>query len=107
ILRKDFAFRDPVPPSAAAIAHKIARPGSVCLHVRRGDYVSVPENANTMGFVGLAYYQRAAERIRSLVHEPRFFVFSDDIAWCRENLGWLGSNTAFVSPDVPSGVKAH
>jgi len=54
------------------------------IHVRRGDYVDNPHYAQ----LGMDYYKEA---IRTLVNLPTndapivFFVFSDDIAWCKEN----------------------
>lgn len=56
---------------------------SVSLHVRRGDYVGNSE----VDICGKDYYQRTLEIICSKVKKPKFFVFSDDLAWCRQNLG--------------------
>lgn len=56
---------------------------SVSLHVRRGDYV---QHKAFGGICDLSYYQRAVEQIKSLVENPTFIVFSDDIQWCKDNL---------------------
>jgi len=58
---------------------------SVAIHVRRGDYTS---NAYSASFGTLAdsYYKTAIERINAGAQQPVFFVFSDDIEWCRNNL---------------------
>lgn len=56
---------------------------SVSLHVRRGDYVGNSE----VDICGKAYYQRALEIICSKIKKPKFFIFSDDLAWCRQKLG--------------------
>jgi hypothetical protein len=39
----------------------------------------------------MSYYSSAMERIRRMVRQPRFFVFSDDLDWVREH---------FVAPDT-------
>ena len=63
----------------AASRDDIRRGDAVSVHVRRGDYVNLPLFA---GCCDEAYYARALDRF----HGARFFVFSDDIAWCRAHL---------------------
>ncbi len=104
LLRADFAFRDPLPPATAVYADAIAQPGAVCVHVRRGDYLD-PKYSHFIGPCGIDYYRRAVERLREVVEEPTFFVFSDDIAWCRANFGWLGRAVQFVEYAVPPGAR--
>lgn len=51
---------------------------SVSVHVRRGDYV-------TLGFcLPASYYEKALARMEKLVEEPVWFVFSDDLDYCRK-----------------------
>lgn len=59
---------------------------SVFLHVRRGDYLSPTYKQMFEGCCGLDYYREAIEYIRQHVENPHFFVFSDDIAWTKENI---------------------
>ena len=50
------------------------------IHVRRGDYLSVP------GFSMKdpeAFYEKAMQTIRTFVPDIEFLVFSDDIDWCK------------------------
>lgn len=59
-----------------------ARPNSICVHVRRGDYLKTP-----FGLCSPAYYKNAAAAMRSRVgSDATFFVFSDDLSWCRNHL---------------------
>ncbi len=65
---------------------------SVSLHVRRGDYLLETE------YISLCesdYYQKAIQEMKEKVKEPYWFVFSDDINWCRKNLT-LGTNACYV-----------
>ena len=63
------------------IDYKIAD-NSVAVHIRRGDYVNNPAH-----FVcDLKYYQNAFKLIKEKVASPVFYIFSDDIAWAKENL---------------------
>jgi len=60
---------------------------SVSIHVRRGDYITNPSTNSYHGILGLDYYERAITKVISLAEgNPLFFIFSDDIDWCRKNL---------------------
>lgn len=83
-------------PESLAISQAIASDSSVAVHVRRGDYVTLPSAARFHGTLSMAYYQVAAQRIRERDGEPFWVVFSDDIEWCRGALGFLGGNSLFV-----------
>ena len=48
--------------------------------------VKNPDVANMHGSCNLDYYQRAMSFIENKVENPAYFIFSDDIAWCKENL---------------------
>ncbi len=56
----------------------------VSVHIRRGDYLGLQ---HIFGSVDKEYYLRAMNFIAAHVSNPHFFVFSDDVAWCRENIG--------------------
>lgn len=51
--------------------------GMVSIHVRRGDYLKLPQNHP---FVGADYLRRA---VASFPEGTEFMVFSDDIPWCK------------------------
>lgn len=59
---------------------------SVMLHIRRGDYVSSPSASMIHGTLKMSYYECAIHNIEKNIKNPIFFVFSDDIDWCRKNL---------------------
>ena len=58
---------------------------SVSLHVRRGDYL----NLKNINVLDVDYYMKAVEYIRKSVEKPTFFIFSDDLDWCKKSLGFL------------------
>jgi hypothetical protein len=66
------------------LIHSQAQP--VSIHVRRGDMVKNPEVAKIHGSCNLDYYQRAMSYVENKIKQPRYFVFSDDIDWCKEHL---------------------
>ena len=63
----------------------IEKTNSVSLHVRRGDYL----NLKNVGVLDVDYYMKSVEYIRSNVEKPIFFIFSDDLEWCKNSLGFL------------------
>ena len=98
IIRKDFIFKASYnSPYPASLAAEIAQSDSVCVHVRRTD---VLRTENPKGPVELDYYARAIEAMRERTPAARVFVFSDDIAWCQEQLS-LSLPTTFVSSETP------
>ena len=59
---------------------------AVSIHVRRGDYLE-PKYWKTTGCVcQLPYYLNAIAEMNKRISQPSYYVFSDDIAWVKENL---------------------
>ncbi len=71
---------------ANEIAKQIKKGGSLGLHVRRGDYVTNPKTNSFHGVCDASYFHRAVNVVCNLVNVDRVFIFSDDVAWCRDNL---------------------
>lgn len=61
----------------------IEKSNSISIHVRRGDYLDHPLFG---GICEKEYYQSAIKAILNKVKNPIFFIFSNDIKWCKENL---------------------
>ena len=72
---------------------------SVAVHIRRGDYVDDPILG---GLVPLGYYERAVNIVKEKVGNPRFFIFSDDSKWTKENLRLDGCVYIDWNKDVDS-----
>jgi hypothetical protein len=53
------------------------------LHVRRGDYLNFSDHHPTQN---MEYYKSAISVVGS---DKTFFIFSDDISWCKENFNFL------------------
>lgn len=89
-IKNDFQIRMPQSEINQKWLEKISNTCSVCLHVRRGDYVSNPNAAKCHGVLngddGLKYYRTAISYIASKVQNPVFFLFSDDPEWVKDNL---------------------
>lgn len=103
-IKKLFVFKQPLLKISEALVNKIRTSNSVCLHVRRGDYVTSALYKETIGALSLEYYNSASLIMKEKVTDPYLYIFSDDINWCKENLR-LGSNHYFVE-DEHAGTKA-
>ena len=66
---------------------------SVGIHVRRGDYLNSKEIY--MGSCNIEYYKTAVEILNEKMLEPEFYIFSDDIPWCKQNFDFI-KNKKFV-----------
>jgi hypothetical protein len=97
-IRSAFQFRMPLSPAGRALAQCVASVNSVCVDIRRGDYVTVEASRNTQGFVGEEYYGRGVDWIKANIPDAHLFISSDDLPWCREHLKfdlpvtWLDRN---------------
>jgi hypothetical protein len=58
---------------------QLTRPNSIAVHVRRGDYLRMPD----FQVCDEAYHRQAMDQMRARVSNARFFIFSDDPGWCR------------------------
>lgn len=85
ILRNEFSVIKNIGIKAKVILDDIKRNNSVCIHFRRGDYV-YDENANRMfGVCSLEYYKNAIDKLMSIESNLKFYVFSNDIEWVKDN----------------------
>jgi len=85
-IRRDFSFRLPLECKNAELEKKINQANTVSLHLRRGDYVHKPNAAATYELCSLDYYKASIKHVAERIQQPQFLVFSDDIAWAKNNL---------------------
>jgi hypothetical protein len=84
---------------------------SVSLHVRRGDYAG----NSIFGSASQEYYKKGVDYIRQHVDNPHFFIFSDEIEWCRKNLSidkatfidWNKKDDSYKDLWLMSNCKNH
>ena len=90
-IRRDFEFKNPVQESSLSVLKKIVNTNSVCVNIRRGDFV----NNAFHGTLGIDYYKNAEKIISDRNKKLSYFVFSDDIDWCKSNIQLKGP-TEFI-----------
>lgn len=99
-LMRKFAF----PPEyfSNVYAEKIRSCNSAALHVRLGDKLRRGEVDFTCEYV-----RHSTEKLSSLSEDVKFFVFSDDLEWCRSNLPKIFEGEyVFVDGNTPAGDMA-
>lgn len=90
-------FRHPTPNEYnRELIAKIEACQSVGIHVRRGDYVNAPA---FRGICDIEYYRKSIEWVLSNGMQHTFFIFSNDLDWCRTHLVEMvdGHEVVFVT----------
>lgn len=88
---------------------------AVSLHIRRGDYLEPKHWENTGSVCQLPYYRNAIAAIKKELDNPVFYVFSDDLAWVKENLpldnavyiDWNKGNDSWQDMMLMSHCRRH
>ncbi|MDL2276159.1 alpha-1,2-fucosyltransferase [Breznakia sp. OttesenSCG-928-G09] len=83
--------------------NEITNSESVCISIRRGDFLSDRYKSNFYVCTP-QYFEKAIIKMKQIVENPRFVVFSDDIEWCKENLQFP-KNTLYESGKDPVEEK--
>jgi hypothetical protein len=84
-IREDFKLIDSVEFADEKIRQMlyfIRSSNSVLINVRRTDYLKT----DFFGVKGIEYISKAKSLIDSKVKDAHYFIFSDDVEWCRENI---------------------
>ena len=103
-LLAQFKPREPLSVTSRRVLDRIQSTNSVAVHVRRGDYVTSNAAAKIYCHLPTEYYTSAINAWAATQTRPEVFVFSNDIAWCRQQLD-LPFPVAFV--DHNNTATAH
>jgi hypothetical protein len=96
-IRREFTLKSVLAGQNAIIAQEMGQNESVCLSVRRGDFVGHLLH----DVCGMSYFQRAINVVCNQVRDPLFFVCSDDKSWVQQNLK-VPAPHRFVSHNYPN-----
>jgi hypothetical protein len=92
-IRSDFQILENFSENGVELLNQIKNSNSVCINVRRADFVNLKQAEDHHGFCDLNYFQSSINIINKRVTNPKFFVFSDDVGWCIENFKFLKNVT--------------
>lgn len=96
ILRQEFTFCTPKDDKLKKVVQDIKAKNAVAVHIRRGDYLSVPEMYG--GICTKDYYLSAMKVIKAKVEKPFFYFVSDDIEWVKHN--FCEENAMYIEPQM-------
>ncbi len=85
ILKREFTPVHPCRKENERLYEVIRTTNSICLAVRRGDFMR-EEFRKTFYVCDVEYFKRAVDYMKKHVENPVFIVFSNDIAWVKENI---------------------
>lgn len=102
-LLNDFSLKEAPPEACQRALAELQDCDAICVHVRRGDYLS-PANAQTHGTCPVDYYQRGVAELVQGLARPHCFIFSDDPAWARASLEFPCRTTVM---DINGPRDAH
>ena len=94
-LRHDFRPLNPMSDNAMRMIDRVQSCNAVFIGVRRGDYLKSRMNRKIFGTLDTDYYHRAIRYVADRVQAPKFFVFSNDIQWAIDNMGFQQWDTVF------------
>lgn len=93
-IKKLFLLNERIPHEVEQVADLIKSEESICVHFRRGDYL---KHKDIYAICSSGYYKKAIETIEKGIDNPRYFVFSDDIEYAKNN--WPGNRSKTVYVD--------
>lgn len=99
ILREELQPIHEVEDRNITLIRRITNSNSICVSVRRGDFFNT-QFEKSFGVCTVQYYYNAVDTMKKLMKDSTFFVFSDDINWCKENLRF-NADTVYVPHDMP------
>lgn len=104
ILIKEFTPKYGIIEKNKSLYKMIENTNSVCVTIRRGDFVTDPGFKKNLYVCDENYFYKAIKYIEENVKDAKFFVFSDDVEWCKENMNFP-NGTVYESGDDPVWEK--
>ena len=97
-IRKEFTFNVNFSEETKRIENEISlEDDPIAIHVRRGDYIYNPTANIHHGVLDKEYYDKAIGIVNSKYNNPHYFVFSEDVDWCKDNIN--ASNITIVGDE--------
>lgn len=89
-LQSELLYKPKLDEKNRALAETCRSQESVCVHIRRGDYLHL-KHRDLYFICNDEYYRKAIDKILSEVNDPVFYIFSDDIEWVKHNMVYISN----------------
>lgn len=86
ILKTEFTPKHEILSHNLNMYNKIKNSNSICLSIRRGDFIENNDISKLHNVTNIQYFQNAIEIMENRIKKPVFFIFSDDIEWAKKNI---------------------
>jgi hypothetical protein len=104
-VRDQFTFNIKFPENIQRLKEEIiSSKNSVCIHVRRGDFIQNPTAYAHNEHMDKDYYSESMKIMEESYSDLNYYVFSEDIDWCKENISNKNHKITFVG-DQYSGDR--
>ncbi len=91
----EFKLKDKYRDKIKELLLEVSNCESVSIHVRRGDLLKI----KGVYILPIEYYKKATDLIFKKLMNPKFYIFSDDIDWCKKNFDWI-KDKSFVRGNI-------
>ena len=103
-LKSEISLKSSFSQKSLQLSDMIKNSNSVSISIRRGDFVTDRRINNRHGVLDYSYYKNALRIINNRVSSPYFYIFSDDIAWVKEN--WrFPQNVTYADFNFPDKIE--
>lgn len=99
-IKQDFTLKSNPSEKVLSLESEIMNSNSIAINVRRTDFVL----NNFHGTCEIDYFSKAVSLILNYIQNPTFYIFSDDLDWCKNNLRF-NSKIIFVEHKYYAGSK--
>lgn len=65
------------------------------------------DNKNNFGICPISYYQEAIDYANRSIPNATYFIFSDDIEWCKDNLSFSKATFVDLPSDTPDFISLY
>jgi len=86
LIQKDFTPKHAPLEKNKELYSQIQNSNSVCISIRRGDFVNNDKIRDKHYICNEEYFKKAISKINSKLENPKFVFFSDDIEWVKNNI---------------------
>jgi len=91
-INTDFIPNKSLSDKSLKIKAMMKNQNSVFVGVRRGDYVAETKHYGTFSE---EYFLSAMQKLEEKIDNPVYYIFSNDIAWCKDNIHWGQRNIVY------------